>query len=886
MKITIASYFFRFVCCLVIVLASACADLRSARKDIEQQEYESALEQFETLKDKGFDRVNIEIARLYSKGLLGEEQKFKALEFYEAAYNDGHKEATFPLAKALMEFSDKDEDKIRGAQLVKEAADANFPGARYAYANLLLDGQWLEQDVGSAVAIYRSLVLPSESAPGSQSTPDETGSGEASQTDLAPEPLEPTEFVSHAAAAEKLGKLYRDGILVPRDLLLAQQFLAIAWQNQLQRAGIAYARLLETRYSLWRESQTADADDTISPVGMPDGGSQPAIWLLDTAESLLRTLSDDGNLLASYRLALLLDRRHEQLPGEAADLYILSVSAGFTDAKLRLADIYLRGEGVAADPQKAIAIYRELSQEGRGTATARLGDIYRDGEHLPLNYTDAYDSYQLALEQGFERAEVRLAFLLGEGLGIERDIPTAYELYEKHAQRGDANSAYQISKLIALQSQNEGADQSQVSEAYPEKAWKWLEQAAEAGLLVAKLKRAELRISPDLPYFDLEKGIEELNEVGDAEQEPLPKAEHLLGSLYWEGDLVTKDEIKARDYLEEAVSEGFDQAKLKLADIYSNGSDAVKNYARASEILREFVAKGDAEATYKLARLMEQQGGDGAITPQLVELYRTSAELGYPPAQIRFADLLLDGNGIEQNRKAAIDTFVKLSEKGVGAATFRLGKLHEFGVSRELSDKIALGYYQKSIEEGYLLGNLKFAQFLYQGRVVEKDYERAKNLLLVLVNEKYAKAAFQLAEMYRQLRFDMSDDWFQEVMQWYSKSAEMGYLEATYVKATFLEELLRKRSPQATLFFYEAAQKGHGKSMLEYGARRFYGEFTPVNQLEGLTLVITANRLQTKGALPVLLDMIEKVELLEDIESAWLLSEKLMSRLFVNTAES
>ncbi len=852
-----------------LLLLNACADFSQARLDVRESNFEDALEQFETLSDKGFEQADYELAKLYASGQLGEDQKWLAMEYYERAYQSGRGSATFPLAKALLEFSDNDDDKRRAALLVQEAAAQNVPGASYALANLLLEGEWIEQDIAGAVAIYTELAFPEPVA----SEAEAWGTQGTRDTGQQQEPI------VHAPAAEKLGKLYRDGILIGQDLLKAQQCLEIAWANGLQRAGIPYARLLEQRAGIG-QPQLSGSLETEAPaeqgILQPDGAELDAEAMLDLAETILRELSDRGVLLASYRLALLLDRRHDQLPQEAAELYDLSVQAGFTDSKLRLADIYRRGEGVEADPDKAIAIYHELSDEGNGNATARLGDIYRDGEHRPVNYETALGFYQQSLEQGFERAELRIAQLLAEGLGIEKDIPTAYSIYEKYALQGEASAAFQISKLI------DDADQDSV---YPEQAWPWLEQAANAGFVPARLKRAELFINPETQWFEPGKGIEELAEISALDEVEYPKAPYLLGIIYKESELAENDEIMARDYLEQAVALEYDPAKLKLADLYANGSDAVKDFERAQEILRDYMAKGDAEATYKLARLIEQQSGEGAITPQLVELYRTSAELGYPPAQIRFADLLLDGNGVDQNQRHALDTYIKLSKKQVGAATFRLGKLHEFGVLREQDDEVALAYYHQAIEEGYELGNLKVAQFLYQGRGGETNYAKAKHLLLKLVNEKNAKAAFMLAEMHRSLRFKVSSNWFQEAVHWYGVAAEMGYLEALYVHATFIEELLKKTSPQGTLLFFQAAQKGHGKAMLQYGVRRFYGEFVAPDQTDGLAWVVSASRLQTEGALGALMTMVDETAQLENVDIAWQQSTELLARLFLDTKQ-
>ena len=74
--------------------------------------------------------------------------------------------------------------------------------------------------------------------------------------------------------------------------------------------------------------------------------------------------------------------------------------AGSPDAQVGLADLYLQGLGVAADPVQAAAWYRRAAEAGDAVAQLNLGELYARGLGVPRDLVEAYTWFGLAAEQG------------------------------------------------------------------------------------------------------------------------------------------------------------------------------------------------------------------------------------------------------------------------------------------------------------------------------------------------------------------------------------------------------------------------------------------------------------------------------------------------------
>lgn len=75
-------------------------------------------------------------------------------------------------------------------------------------------------------------------------------------------------------------------------------------------------------------------------------------------------------------------------------------AAGHLEAQVSLADLYLNGLGVAADPAAAALWYRRAAEAGDPVAQLNLGDLYARGLGVPRDRVEAVVWLELAARQG------------------------------------------------------------------------------------------------------------------------------------------------------------------------------------------------------------------------------------------------------------------------------------------------------------------------------------------------------------------------------------------------------------------------------------------------------------------------------------------------------
>ncbi len=94
--------------------------------------------------------------------------------------------------------------------------------------------------------------------------------------------------------------------------------------------------------------------------------------------------------------------------------------AGRVDALIRLGQMYLKGEGVAADPVLAVRWIRKAADQGSPLAAFELGVFSATGVGGPADLAAAAAWYRKAAHQGYADAAFNLAVLYRGGRGVER----------------------------------------------------------------------------------------------------------------------------------------------------------------------------------------------------------------------------------------------------------------------------------------------------------------------------------------------------------------------------------------------------------------------------------------------------------------------------------
>lgn len=111
--------------------------------------------------------------------------------------------------------------------------------------------------------------------------------------------------------------------------------------------------------------------------------------------------------------------------------------AGFVMAQYRLAKMYERGEGVAADLVQARIWTERAAGGGNRNALHDLGVYFARGEGAPRDAAAASRWFRQAAELGLADSQFNLGVLYAEGRGVEADVWEALYWFRLAARQGD-----------------------------------------------------------------------------------------------------------------------------------------------------------------------------------------------------------------------------------------------------------------------------------------------------------------------------------------------------------------------------------------------------------------------------------------------------------------
>ena len=166
-------------------------------------------------------------------------------------------------------------------------------------------------------------------------------------------------------------------------------------------------------------------------------------------------------------------------------------------------------------------------------------------------YASALKLFEAAAKKGNPEAQHTLGFMYRDGMGTRRDNAKAMAWYRKAAEQGYAPAAYNLGLMYA---QGEGARPDATT------AQIWFRKAADQGSVEAQVKLAEIAIGEE-KYEDAFLWFNKAADQDDAD------AAFNVGSLYYVGRGVPKDETKATEYYRKAARLGMPEAKDVLKSL-------------------------------------------------------------------------------------------------------------------------------------------------------------------------------------------------------------------------------------------------------------------------------------------------------------------------------
>jgi TPR repeat protein len=121
--------------------------------------------------------------------------------------------------------------------------------------------------------------------------------------------------------------------------------------------------------------------------------------------------------------------------------------AGDAHAQLLLGLNYLRGNGIALNPSKAVEWVRKAAQQHEPIAQYWLGTLYEHGDGISPDSAEAIRWYEAAAAQGNRKAMHALGVAFAQGHGAPQNYATAAAWFAKAAELGLVNSEFNLGVL-------------------------------------------------------------------------------------------------------------------------------------------------------------------------------------------------------------------------------------------------------------------------------------------------------------------------------------------------------------------------------------------------------------------------------------------------------
>ncbi|MGH9728419.1 MAG: tetratricopeptide repeat protein [Candidatus Acidiferrales bacterium] len=249
----------------------------------------------------------------------------------------------------------------------------------------------------------------------------------------------------NADAETALGVMYRSGEGVDEDLQAAVQ-----WYEKASRQGNPSAMF--DLGAAYYNGDGVPVDDSLSYawfVLAKEAGSPQAVQAVGRAES---DLSPFEITVGYRRLAeICTDGKYAPVNRvEAASWALKAATLGDPPSQLRIAQMFLEGQGVAQDFGRA-RYWCSRAAKGGGVGDRGgdycLGYIYQHGLGVPANPKAARKWYKLAANAGLASSIRALARMEESGQGAKPDLMGAAVLYAELAMSNDKDALQQVIRL-------------------------------------------------------------------------------------------------------------------------------------------------------------------------------------------------------------------------------------------------------------------------------------------------------------------------------------------------------------------------------------------------------------------------------------------------------
>ena len=267
---------------------------------------------------------------------------------------------------------------------------------------------------------------------------------------------------------------------------------------------------------------------------------------------------------------------------------------------------------------------------------------------------------------------------------------------------------------------------------------RWAEQGNAMGMCMAAAEYRDGKTLCGLPHEkDILKATELFEKAFAAGAKEGAKE---LAKMYEEGIGVSSDLAKAHEWSLKAAELGDVTSQLSVGVNYLQGNGVAKDAIMAVKWFKKASELGSREGMSGVGDCFKYGWGVNADMEQAAVWYEKAIapnvnHEGEPlcSAMMELAELLLEGDGVDQDTDRAVALFKKAAEGGVAKAQFMYGSMllqpQGVGVEDVMQDvSSGIEWIKKAAEQSLGMAEFTLAALYIQGAGVEKNLAKAKEL--------------------------------------------------------------------------------------------------------------------------------------------------------------
>lgn len=415
--------------------------------------------------------------------------------------------------------------------------------------------------------------------------------------------------------------------------------------------------------------------------------------------------------------------------GERALSYYLDLSASHARIIAAIPPDQLipsTGRSFPKDGMRATRFYQIAGNLGNPDALLKLGELYLNGDLISADPEKAFDYFQKAAALGSETASVNIGMMMINGNGTAHDVSGGMSRLFEAAENGNGQALMALGNIFRT-GEAEGIQPD------PGRSFAYFERAAAEGNTAAALIVARMMIDGEGVSADPEEGygiVRSLHQAGD------PGARLLMGDLLLKGipEVLSADAEKAYEVYGLAARDGSTTARVQVALMQIHGQGVAQDVTSGLRVLQEMAGNGDAPAAFKLGQLYEhgQIGAVAADPAKAFGFYKSASAGGEAGARIRMAKLMIEGNGTDRDAAAGVKLLEELAEnRHLSDAYLMLGEYYSGAIGDGSAKDLAraFDYYRKAANANSMTGRVQTALMLLRGEGTQMDRAAGLDLL-------------------------------------------------------------------------------------------------------------------------------------------------------------